>query len=240
MLCSTDMQAARRGWRSGSIMMEFVLVLPIYMILLGMLILWGDMGLKAIYLAFGDRCVAFDGTDRDGRSYSQFSAIEYINDALRSKSVKDYRVDRQVKGSWSAQYAGRTGYDYKIYSWMNGIIGFPLFQYGNDSPGLLETFVNEGSEILDAKGMERTRTYNTYTLRRTELGRDKAVCRNWEADELLGYEGSKRGWEWSRDEKYADPSAASLEGSDSSDDSPPNPRSLGKYKRYSQYDSWTE
>ena len=234
------MSFSRRMWRSGSIMMEFVLVLPIYMILLGLLFLWGDMGLKAIYLSFGDRCVAFDGTDRSGRSYDQFSAIEYISDALSAKSSKDYRVDTEVKGSWSAQYAGRTGYEYKIYSWMNGIIGYPLSQYGNNSPGILEVLVNENSEHLDGKGMERVRKYNSYTLRRTELGRNPSVCRNWDAKALLGYAGSKRGWEWSRDEKYADSSAANLESSNSSQDSTPSPKSLGRYKRYSQYDSWTE
>ena len=240
MSCTIDMPSASRKLRKGSILMEFVLVLPIYMILMGMVFLWGDMGLKAIYLSFGDRCVAFDGTDRDGRSYSQFSAIEYINDALSAKSKKDYRVDTEVKGSWSAQYAGRTGYEYKIYSWMNGIIGYPLFHYGKDTSSLLEKFVNEGSEHLDAKGMDRVRKYNSYTLRRTELARSSSACRNWDAKELLGYAGSKRGWEWSRDEKYADTSAANLESSSSSQDSLPNPKSLGRYKRYSQYDSWTE
>jgi len=240
MSCTTDVAFAGRGLRRGTVMMEFVLVLPIYMILLGMLFLWGDMGLKAIAIAAGDRCLAFDGTDRSERSYGQFSKIESLKDALSSPSRKDYRVDAEVQGSWSAQYAGRAGYEYKIYSWMNGIIGYPLNHYGASSSDILKTLVDGGSEHLDAKGMERARKYNVYVLRRTELGRDSSVCRNWAADELLGYAGSRRGWEWGRDEKYADAVAANLENADSSGDSTPSHKSLGRYKRFGSYDGWTE
>lgn len=236
-----DMSAAARNWRDGSIMMEFVLVLPIYMLLIGMLFLWGDMGLKAIALAFGDRCVAFDGTDREGYSYSQFASIKIIRDGLSGKTRKAYRVDRNVKGPWSAQYAGRIGYDYKMYSWISGMVGYPLLQYGNAAPGILETLVGGGIVQLDGKGLERVRMYNCYTLRRTEQARDPAVCRNWDADALLGFSDGKRGWEWSRDELYADSSAENLENSHSlSDDALPNPTSLGRYKRYDAYDGWTE
>ncbi|MBQ2625612.1 MAG: pilus assembly protein [Kiritimatiellae bacterium] len=236
-----DMSDAVRSGREGSIMVEFLLVLPIYMLLIGMLILWGDMGLKAIVLAFGDRCVAFDGTDREGYSYSQFSSIEIIKDGLSGKTRKAYRVDRNVKGPWSAQYAGRISYDYKMYSWINGIVGYPLVHYGNASPGIIETLVGGGIVPLDGKGLERVRMYNCYTLRRTEQARDPAVCRNWDADALLGLSDGKRGWEWSRDELYADSSAENLESSHSlSDDALPNPTSLGRYKRYDAYDGWTE
>jgi len=236
-----DMYAAVRSRREGSIMMEFVLVLPIYAMLIGMLILWGDMGLKAIALASGDRCVAFDGTDREGRSYSQFSSIEIIKDGLSGKTSKDYRADRNVKGPWSAQYAGRIGYNYRMYSWMNGMIGYPLQRYGNASSGILDTLVGGGIVPLDGKCQERVRMYNCYTLRRTEQARDPAVCRNWDADALLGLSDGKRGWEWSRDELYADSSAENLESSHSlSNDSLPNPVSLGRYRRYDAYDGWTE
>jgi len=240
MSLTTDARRFVRRGRRGTVLMEFVIVLPIYMVLLSTIFLWGDMGLKAVILAFGDMCVTVDGTDHVGYSYSKFADKSLLTDGLSAATRKDYRVDRSVKGSWSAQYAGRTGYTYKIYSWMDGIMGYPLSIYGNASPGIVETLAGGGSVLLDGKGMERKRMYNNYILRRTELARSPSVCRNWKSDALLGRSDGKRGWEWSRDELYADPNAKALEGSDSSQDTLPSPRSLGKYRRYGQYDSWTE
>ena len=56
----------------GSVLMEFVIVLPLYICLFGMLFLIGDMGLKVAALAVGDRAAAFDAGDRSGTSFAYY------------------------------------------------------------------------------------------------------------------------------------------------------------------------
>ena len=84
----------------GSVLMEFVIVLPLYICLFGMLFLIGDMGLKVAALAVGDRAAAFDAGDRSGTSFLPFSLNQWIEDRFLPTSSSKTSITPSAKSSF--------------------------------------------------------------------------------------------------------------------------------------------
>ena len=244
MSCSTNS-------RHGSILMEFVLVLPIYIFLLGALFLIAEMGLNAIRIASGDRDVAMDAGDREWNSFAQFKNGQMGEEKSNISSFDSctYRVDENFQGSWAWQSAGRVSFSYRLRSWGSALVSYPFLRYNGSTSGgdVLETLVGGGNATFHSKdfslGAGVVRSYNYYTLRRTDLARSLRAYRNWDSDMLVLRAGGEPYWRGKvYDEAFADANGQKLDSSrQSSDDLLPSPpEGAGEYGRYSKFVEWSE
>jgi len=245
MSCSID-------FRHGSILMEFVLVLPIYIALLGVLFLLGDIGLSAIRISSGDRDVAMDAGDRDGYSLDQFKERQMGVEEKRnisSVNSRTYRADESFQGAWSWQSAGRMYFSYKLRSWGSALVSYPFLHYGGSTSGggVLATLVGGGNSEFHSKdfsvGDGPVRAYNYYTLKRTDLARSESAYRNWSSDRLVLFSEGRQIWDGKvYDEAFADASGDNLDSSSQSADDvlPDVPDGAGEYKRYQKFVEWSE
>lgn len=233
--------------RAGSVLMEFVIVLPVYIALFGMLFLIGDMGLKAAFLAVGDRAVTFDAGDRTGYSYTPFTLKQWVERcASLTSSTKTFRAQENFKGAWSWQAAGSLSFLYKLQSWGGALISYPYLYYNGGASGLnddLGRLVYGGTVKVQSKDNSSVRVYNYYTLKRTELARRSEAYRNWNEGQLTAFSGSTDQYWHSHvfEEDFADSVAEHLESTSQSGDELPDPPSERKiYKRYSTFVDWSE
>ena len=245
--------------RRGSILMEFVLVLPIYIAVLGMLFLIGDMGLAAIRISTGDRDCAMDAGGRSGHSTSPFLLLQMGEEALKtSSSDKTYRADESFQGSWSWQAAGRTSFAYKLQTYAGGLLSYPYLRYGDAtySGGILRMLVGGVPVLFHSKDYsfsDNVREYNYYTLKRTDLAHDPEAYRNWDSwdengkqdtskNHLVHSSGGKQNW-YSKvyKEDFADSNPDNLEsGSQDEDSLPSRPSGRTEYKRYETFVTWSQ
>ena len=205
--------------RRGSVLMEFLLVIPIYLLLLGMAFSLGEMGLKAIGLAHGDRLLshAVDGQaagvlqnlyrtrlfPSDTISWGDDIGVSGKQDSLRD-AKGTYRADEGFKGAWVWQTAGRAGDDYALPPWTRGWLQYPHAHYSattgdfsgadDGAYGDLLAVGSLGRTLIESKDTSsKVRVYNYYTLKRTALARGRNAYRNWKEPSLLrttGYAGS--------------------------------------------------
>ena len=256
MSCSIDVRndltAAKMSSqrKCGSILMEFVLVLPLYITLLGGMFLIGDIGLDAIRVSVGDRDAALDAGDRIGRSIEPFKAKqmgqEGYNVTVRSRT---YRADESFQGAWSWLAAGRSYSSYKLRAGGSILISYPFLHYGDSSSGggLLSTLVGGGSVTFHGKDFSlnvgTVRSYNYYTLKRTDLARSNNAYRNWDSDRLVLFSEGKQYWDGKvYEETFADANGENLDlsGQSANDTLPDVPNGAGEYGRYSQFVEWSE
>lgn len=134
--------------------MEFVLVLPIYIAFLGMVFAVGEMGLKALCLAAGDRLGAFarggDDTD-DARSFLQKklfamdfgNLLSYDDDVVAMDYSDDvdfaelatYRKDTSFKGAWAWLVAATAEDSYALPPWARGWLQYAVHQFDLSTDG---------------------------------------------------------------------------------------------------------
>lgn len=240
----------------GSILMEFVIVLPIYILLFGTLYLLGDMGLNAIRISTGDRDVAMDAGDWRGHSLTAFLLRQMGGEASKVLPAnRAYRADERFKGAWSWQVAGRTSFAYKLQSYGGGLVSYPYLRYGDASGGdsILGALVGGGTVLFHSKDYslsDKVRKFNYYTLKRTELGRlDMNAYRNWDSQGdttrslLTDVTGGQQYWyKYVVEEPYADSDSDNLDsslGQDTDETSDP-PSGRMEYKRFSPFVTWSQ
>ena len=249
--------------------MEFLLVLPIYMLLMGMAFSLGDMGLKAIGLAHCDRVLAHsvDGDaagvlpalmrtmlfPQDELAYSDDISASARQDDIRDAKAS-YRADEDFQGAWSWQTAGRAGDDYALPPWTRGWLQYPHAHYssttGDASGGDDGAFADLiavgrlGRTLIESKETEgRIRVYNYYTLRRTDIGARPGARRQWKESSLLRTTGVFGSPHWRAgvcDEKYADSDGAKLDASSQGPDSLPSRPGGSDYDRCTQLMIWSQ
>ena len=247
MSCSID--------RRGSILMEFVLVLPIYILLLGGLFLLGDMGLMALRISTGDRDVSMDAGDRLGHSMGAFLLQQMKEEAGKVlPDSRTYRANEKFNGAWSWQAGGRTSFAYKLQSWGGGLISYPFLHYRGDTSGggILETLVGGGTVMFHSKDFslgDKVRSYNYYTLKRTDLARDPRAYRNWDTGDdtsrnhlVESTSGFEQYWySFVYLEDYADSDAEKLDSTGQGGDTLPNqPSGRREYKRFDAFVTWSQ
>ena len=239
--------------RRGSILIEFVLVLPIYIFLFGALYLLGDMGLNAIRIAVGDRVLAMDAGDKEG-----ISSKPFLSDQMRDEKSKTsfefrtYRTDAKFRGAWSWQAAGKTSFTYTLPSYGGGLIAYPYLLYGDSSSndGFFKTLVNGKTIRFHSKDNSlgaRQRIYNYYTLKRTDLARDPNAYRNWDSRgstsrSRLMDSGGTYWYNYVYKEDYADPVADNLDKSHQAGrgDKPRTPSGRKEYNRFGTFVTWSQ
>ena len=179
----------------GSVLMEFIIVFPIYLVLMGGVFMVGDMLVKATRLASADRVLAFDiegnanargwpfVVDKEtSKSYlsevlfpnSQDSDPDSDNEDLvlesNAKKLTRY-ANRDFEGPWSVAVATRTKDRYKLSPWTKGWLNFVIgfFDSSVHAPDMPSD--NISRELYDGNrynifAKDCTRTYSYYTLRR--------------------------------------------------------------------------
>ena len=142
--------------------MEFVLVLPIYIAFLGMVFAIGEMGLKAMCLAAGDRLGAFarggDDTD-DARSFLQEKLFAMnaknrlsYNDDIKTSAYSDdvdfaelatYLKDTSFKGAWAWLVAATAEDSYALPPWARGWLQYSVQHFAASTDG--QTSADDGA-----------------------------------------------------------------------------------------------
>ena len=265
MSCSIDLQHCPMvaemplGRNRGSILMEFVLVLPIYIFLFGALYLIGDMGLNAIRISTGDRDAAMDAGDKEGHSKMPFLQRQRIEEASKTLfESRTYRANENFQGAWSWQTAGKTTFAYELQSYGGGLVSYPYLRYGDaSSGGVLGALVGGGKVLFHSKDYSmggKVRSYNYYTLKRTDLARDPQTYRNWDSWNSAGKQDSSKSrltqsaegltQHWYANvyrEDYAESNPDSLDGGgrQGNDELPNRPSGRDEYKRLDLFVTWS-
>lgn len=161
--------------RNGSVLMEFIVVLPIYMLLLGFVFLVGEVSLHAINLASGDRLLALQRenstwTEPMGEFEKAASPTKTAKDdslpddralAYRDGTVKtdarassyDYGeraglvADTSFRGAWSMVVAATVQDNYTLTPWTRGWVLFWVNRKSRTTEG--EFDLDEGSALSD-------------------------------------------------------------------------------------------
>ena len=187
-------------WRGGSVLMEFLLVIPIYMVLMAMVFSLGEMGIKGIDLAVGDRDVAHVVGDSswsgsvlsflkrfqfamnpasDIISWDDVGMSGYLDD-VQIRGSKTYVADRDFKGSWAWQAAATAVDSYALPPWTKGWLQYAHYDFSQrlgtrqalDGPlGQLIADGRVGRAVILSKDVDNARLYNYYTLMRQPLAR---------------------------------------------------------------------
>ena len=217
----------------GSVLMEFVMVLPIYLLFMGMIFLLGEMGVKTLWLTSADRSSAFDTgragdweADAHGRvAQDQFEPGEAGNLTCWGNT---YRTNAQTfNGAWSWLASGMSTYKYALPSWTHSWLSYPHHVFsvttGTDPEsigGVLGKLLYGGAGAFDfIVSKETSRRYTYYTLKRTELSRDEDAYRYWDPKYLTASDlkNKKQGtgivwYDKIFDEAYAESSHTAVDG----------------------------
>ncbi len=137
--------------KNGSVLMEFIIVLPIYMILLGMAFFYGELSLHGVNLAASaDRTIAGTLGGKDWNGFGNYGVSNARGDVARAISPNrdfadttlTYREegstespsklsnrlggevkDRGFEGSWTWLVAAKVEDDYAMTPWTRGMVG---------------------------------------------------------------------------------------------------------------------
>lgn len=208
----------------GSILMETVLVIPLYLVLLSGIFWVGDVALLRSKSTFFDRFAAWSGGNRhdSGSSSSIKSALE--SGFLQKERVGDQHVDsvRTASGvsgkDWSFLAGGTVEVSIEPPVWTQGWRKSGMIMMESDAGDLKRTKFR--SRELDAEWMHRTLMRTKDTYRDTVKPQALAEQKTWLT---RVYDGS---WpdQWTK-EKNRSVSGAS---------------NCMKYERFSAYVRWSE
>lgn len=207
MRCTTD------SVLPGSVIMEFVIVLPLYLLLLGAAVLLGDLGLRSIWVTHADGLAVASGGDGSAAAKlylgKQFPVADFYEYEVGPKLPQDIPCfesatrraksgDEAFRGSWGAQVAGLGSDQYALPPWARGWLVYAAATYRHEDdggflPGILSGLLNTNFVgrlrvvSRDLKGSGGQRKYGLYTLMRTVKARNRQKpYRAWGAKELSG------------------------------------------------------
>ena len=123
--------------RRGSVLMEFLIVFPIYLVLFGGVFMIGDMLIKTSRLASADRTRALDVAAGDGANSNASSGWNAINNTKYfflpnsipedTLSREDYRYHAQgtgFKGPWTVTVGAKVKDEYRLAPWTRGWLSY--------------------------------------------------------------------------------------------------------------------
>ena len=213
----------------GSVLMEFIIVLPIYLVLFGGVFMIGDMGIHATRLASADRAVAFDlqmeGVKQQSHGWpaiqdrlfhvqaSDDHEIEIADDGDTQDSLfrednggESYQyADASVDCPWSLQAAMRIRDNYKLL--VGGTAGRLLFA---------TTFIDDTAPAVDGGSDTSTDTFymdliggeNRVGMYSKDMRSSRTYTYNYYTLKRTAYKvthagGENRGYTWRDNRRYA-------------------------------------
>ena len=204
----------KTGCDSGSVLMEFIVVLPIYMMLLGYAFVVGEFALQAIHLAASaDRSYATARKNDIAKEIFDFFSLavspdrdlvepefSYAGDGGGTEKVSKYRKERidrvadaDFRGPWTKAVASWVKDDYTLTPYTRGIVAFWYRREYDmtDKPqsageGPLGKILGGGIGRTEmvGKDLEDSRKYGFYSLMRNEAARKNTAYRKWPAGGL--------------------------------------------------------
>lgn len=231
MPCSTDMFSKR-----GSVLMEFVVVLPLYLLFMGSVFVVGEMAMKAIHLSSADRARCHEAGDSDWSSgvFTASRTLQFVEgfvDAVSGGGI--YRVaDTGIAGPFSQLVSGKATDRYSLPVWTRGWLQYPA-----RVAGIVDTW-GQVKPIVSKDVSDHVRAYNFYTLMRVPKSRGRGY-RAWSAKELSGLDGK---WSDVYGEEYANADANRLDRSGGADGQDPRsePNKKDEYHRFDWFVDWSE
>ena len=196
-----------RSARTGSVLLEFILVLPVYFVFIGGTFAVGEILVRALHVTWAERAVATnygsDFVDATKASVQArlfpFDAYEYDDeDGLTHFADRctfegnALRAEEGYQGAWTWQTAAKATDEHNRTPWTRGW----LFSAANWLDAMTEpenaskkskdvigkTAKEIGSFVSIVSGERKSRKYGYYTLVRTDLGRSGR--RDWAAKNL--------------------------------------------------------
>lgn len=221
--------------RKGSVIMEFVIMLPFYLLLLGAAVLLGDVALRSIWVTHGDVLAGYSKGDNSTLADTYLRTVQlpmmtmydYDVGGLQSQDfvASDsacYRAKESFKGAWGWQTAGKVTDYYALPPWARAwlIYADETYRYGSHDG-------YEGDFALFLKNMvgrqpiisreEEKRKFRAYSLMRTAKARNLSQpYRRWKAQDLsdCGTLGAVTSSHWYKnvlDEPFFDSKAENLD-----------------------------
>ena len=83
----------------GSVLMEFIIVLPIYIILFGGVFMWGDMAVHSIRLASADRTMAFYIQQEEVQSWKEWDGMSFVKRMFEPHGISEIADGGQAQNN---------------------------------------------------------------------------------------------------------------------------------------------
>lgn len=226
----------------GSLLMEFVIVLPIYMALFVFAFTLTDVGLAVLDAVVGDRNVQHENTK--GTSWKTFNSNQVRpgeeNEGQMVTEAKTLRADEDFKGAWALFTAGKATFEYKPHSYLAGWISGVLFRYDDSFAGVLRTLANRQIVELTSRDKDDARHYGYYALKRSTLAREPNAYRQWTPAQLRYCNC----WTCNvRDEKFVSTDANAFDNAESplgAGECPKQENQVDDYSRKEQLVKWSQ
>ena len=176
--------------RRGSVLMEFLIVFPIYLVLFGGVFMIGDMLLKTTRLSFADRTRAFDVAVGSGIANDGWSAVEKLlfptttikEDVVSSVTYRYHAQGGSFHGPWTVAVGAKAKDNYKLAPWTRGWLSY-THPFSEKATGVKDE-LDDGDDVMvplmdkkrvemfskdriDGRNEDSVRFYNYYTYRRT-------------------------------------------------------------------------
>lgn len=219
----------RCGDDRGSLLMETVLVIPLYLVLIGGIFWLGELMLAKQKLVIADRYAAWNLGNRHRSGVSPQTIQNELQQSLfPSDRVGQQSIDavttRQAgeNSDWSGPVGATVKLKVAMPSWTKGWLKLASVLWGGKMP----------DETVDLVGRDIDDELHHVLLRRTKYGMTGA--RSWEPGALA--EENARVW----DNKVYQanwPTVTSFASGGSGDGSSP---SVQEYQRFGKYEDWSE
>lgn len=181
----------KANMRRGSILMEFIVVFPIYLILFAGLFMLGDMLLRPLWLAEADRVAAHDVGEVDWSGgapltlnwnvlYAKTVSKESETDGMMntdqdnvSSSSYTHYADPSFEGPWSLGAGAKALDDYSLFELTRGQLAsvdalLPVDEQYKNKTADFATLLNGDRVTIYSKDRSNGRVYNYYTYKRAK------------------------------------------------------------------------
>jgi hypothetical protein len=165
MRAETEQKADGRGRsRQGSILLETILAIPLYMILLGGILWIGDLIVTRQQLVIADRYVAWNkGMRHDDRGQTDAGTVHRLFFAESNGSPSQYHrpaaSDGRIDGTfdWSHRASGQVRLDMRMPEWTRYLFNAGQVMYNSGVP-LEEVSAMQGRDKPDQRHVVLMRT----------------------------------------------------------------------------------
>ncbi len=245
--------------RRGSVLMEFLIVFPIYLVLFGGVFMIGDIAIKSTRLAAADRTRALDmeatsqGNHMISAGWNRIRRLLFPSTAIGEDDVHEenyrYYSNPNFSGPWTVAVGAKVRDEYRLAPWTRGWLAYPDW-FISTATGAGQANGNMGALLarsrvaMYAKDVNDARYYNYYTYRRARIytsGQLKSLYRAMpdnlsEAGRLVDSAAGSASWNTMADEDW--PSVGSDNGNGWRGALPG--LTGRKYERYRQFREWSD
>ena len=246
----------------GSVLMELIVVFPIYLVLFGGIFMIGDMLVKASRLPSADRTAAFDVQNAVANGWASVlnglfhPALDVSDrrmqpDLLSRERVSEFYADTRVSGPFSLRAAVKVRNDYALLvTGARGQLSYAdwFFNRSVGASRMTDVPHNDMGQLLlgnrvamysKDNGVARNYTYNYYTLKRVKYSASEHTWRSNRrpVSDIVNADATRAHWcvDVNGEAYHGDVNDASNQKND--------PEAIGTfvdYSRYGQFVTWSQ